>query len=116
MCSIDAKQQLDRDFVWCMRKKGKAVGLKFDLTMVGEDYYALQQGRSVSPRQVDKIIQGYYVTEWQPKYQPAMRGTTLLPDPLVANNTFRFLPTMIEGATRGPHSAMHPLQTTEALS
>jgi hypothetical protein len=66
-----------------MRKKGKAIGLNFDLTIVDEVYHALQQGRPVSPSQVqalDKIVQGYYITKWQTKYYPAMRGTAPLPD------------------------------------
>ena len=93
MCSIDAKQQLIRDFVWCMRKNGKAVGLNFDLTMVDEGYRALLQGRPVSPRQEQAldIITDYYLTKWQAKYYPAMRGTAPLPDLLVVNNTFSFL-------------------------
>lgn len=36
MATIWDKQQLVRDFVWCMRQKGKPVGLNFDLKYVDE--------------------------------------------------------------------------------
>jgi hypothetical protein len=82
MDSIWDKQQLIRDFVWCMRQKGKAVGLNFDLKYVDEVYHALQQGGPVSTRQaqgLDRIIKGYYIEKWEAQNYPAWKDKAPAP-------------------------------------
>uniref|UniRef100_A0A383WN79 Uncharacterized protein n=1 Tax=Tetradesmus obliquus TaxID=3088 RepID=A0A383WN79_TETOB len=94
MATIWDKQQLVRDFVWCMRQKGKPVGLNFDLKYVDEVYHALKQGCPVSALQVrglDRIIKGYYINKWQAQNYPGWKGKAPAPVASAAAGGFAFV-------------------------
>jgi hypothetical protein len=82
--SIWDKQQLVRDRAWCMKQKGKPVGLSFEGLAIAESvYYALRQGRPVSASQVralDNFITKFSMHTWQKKDSyPAWRGMAPAP-------------------------------------